>query len=47
MERRLHEAGFGAISQFGRELASERYLRNRTDGLTLPGYFQMIKAQVR
>jgi methyltransferase (TIGR00027 family) len=47
MERHLREAGFGAISQFGRELASERYLRNRTDGLTLPGYFQMIKAQVR
>jgi methyltransferase (TIGR00027 family) len=47
MERRLREAGFGAISQFGRDLATERYLRNRTDGLTLPAYFQMIQALVR
>lgn len=46
MERRLREAGFGAISQFGRDVATERYLRNRTDGLTLPAYFQMTKAQV-
>jgi methyltransferase (TIGR00027 family) len=46
MERRLCQAGFGALSQFGRDLATERYLRNRTDGLAMPGYFQMVKARV-
>jgi hypothetical protein len=46
IERRLREARFGTISHFWPERATERYFRNRTDGLTLPAYFQMIKAQV-
>ncbi len=46
MESHLREAGFETISHFGRDLATERYFRNRTDGLSLPGYFQMMKAQV-
>ena len=46
MERHLREAGFSSVSHFDRDLATERYFRNRTDGLSLPGYFQMMKAQV-
>jgi methyltransferase (TIGR00027 family) len=45
MERVLVHAGFGDIVHFGKEEATERYLRSRTDGLRLPAYFQMIKAR--
>jgi methyltransferase (TIGR00027 family) len=45
MGRVLVDAGFGDIVHFGKEEATERYLRSRTDGLRLPAYFQMIKAR--
>jgi methyltransferase (TIGR00027 family) len=44
MEQLLRVAGFSSIVRFGPEQAFDRYLRGRTDGSRLPGYFRMIKA---
>jgi methyltransferase (TIGR00027 family) len=44
MERMLRDAGFVSVVKFGPEEAFDRYLRGRTDGSRLPGYFRMIKA---
>jgi methyltransferase (TIGR00027 family) len=44
MERLLRAAGFSSVVKFGPEQAFDRYLRGRTDGSRLPGYFRMIKA---
>jgi len=46
LEANLKQAGFGDIVHFAAEQATERYLRGRKDGLTLPAYFRMIKARV-
>jgi methyltransferase (TIGR00027 family) len=46
LEIHLKRIGFGEIEHFGVEQATERYLVGRKDGLTLPGYFRMIKARV-
>jgi methyltransferase (TIGR00027 family) len=45
MERHCREAGFNQICHFGPEVAAERYLRGRGDGLRLPAHFHMIKAR--
>jgi methyltransferase (TIGR00027 family) len=47
MEAALRQAGFGVVEHLGPEEASARYLRGRTDGSRLPGYFRMAKATVR
>jgi methyltransferase (TIGR00027 family) len=44
MEDVLREAGFTAVTHFGLEAAYDRYLRGRSDGLRLPGYFRMVTA---
>ena len=44
MEQALRGAGFGSVAHLGPEAAYDRYLRGRTDGLRLPGYFHMAKA---
>jgi methyltransferase (TIGR00027 family) len=46
MERHLLRAGFDGVVHFGREEATERYLRGRGDGLCMPAYFHMIKASI-
>ena len=46
LEGHLKKIGFRRISHFGPEEAFERYLRGRADGLSLPGYFSFIKAEV-
>jgi O-methyltransferase involved in polyketide biosynthesis len=46
LERHFKQIGFGRISHFGPDDAFERYMRCRMDGLTLPGYFGFIKAEV-
>ncbi len=46
MEQALREAGFGSVVHLGPAAAYDRYLHGRTDGLRLPGYFQMAKATV-
>jgi O-methyltransferase involved in polyketide biosynthesis len=43
MEAILRRAGFSSVAHFGPEEAHERYLRGRTDGSRLPGYFRMAK----
>jgi methyltransferase (TIGR00027 family) len=44
MEAVLRQAGFSSVEHFGPEEAHERYLRGRTDGSRVPGYFRMAKA---
>ena len=44
MEGILRQAGFSSVVHFGPEEAFDRYLRGRTDGSRLPGYFRMVKA---
>jgi methyltransferase (TIGR00027 family) len=44
METVLRQAGFSSVVHFGPDDASNRYLRNRTDGSRLPAYFRMAKA---
>jgi hypothetical protein len=46
LETNMTQIGFDQIEHFGSEEATERYLLDRTDGLTLPGFFRMIKARV-
>ena len=46
LEGHLKERRFRLISHFGPEEAFERCLRGRADGLSLPGYFSFIKAEV-
>lgn len=46
IERCLEQIGFGQVSHFGPEEASAKYLSGRSDGLSLPGYFGMVKAKV-
>jgi methyltransferase (TIGR00027 family) len=46
LEVHLKQIGFGEIVHFGIKQATERYLLGRTDGLTLPAYFRMIKTRV-
>jgi hypothetical protein len=44
LESRLRCLGFSAVAHFSKAEAMARYLRGRTDGLTVPGYSQLIKA---
>jgi methyltransferase (TIGR00027 family) len=46
LETNMTQIGFDQIVHFGSKEATERYLLGRTDGLTLPGFFRMIKARV-
>jgi methyltransferase (TIGR00027 family) len=46
LEVHLRQTGFGDIVHFGADEAAQRYLLGRKDGLTLPAYFHVIKAQV-
>jgi hypothetical protein len=46
LETNMTQIGFDQIEHFGCEEAAERYLHGRTDRLTLPGFFRMIKARV-
>ena len=46
LETNMTQIGFDQIEHFGSEEATEQYLLGRTDGLTLPGFFRMIKARV-
>lgn len=46
LETALRQTGFEQIVHFGAHEAAERYLRGRTDELTLPGHFHIIKARV-
>jgi hypothetical protein len=46
LEAHLRHIGFGHIRHFGVKDATERYLLSRSDGLTLPGYFRMVKARI-
>jgi methyltransferase (TIGR00027 family) len=46
MEHHLLVAGFSRVVHFGPEEATERYLRGRGDGLSMPAYFHMIKASI-
>jgi methyltransferase (TIGR00027 family) len=46
MEHHLCDAGFGEIVHFGDREATERYVRERGDGLRLPAHFHMIKARI-
>ena len=43
MEDAFHQSGFRTITYFGPEEASNCYLRGRTDGSHLPGYFRMAQ----
>jgi O-methyltransferase involved in polyketide biosynthesis len=43
----LTQAGFRAVEHFGPAETFARYLRGRTDGARLPGYFRMAKATAR
>jgi len=45
LEAHLKQAGFGEIEHFDAKQAAARYLLGRTDSLSVPGYFRMIKAQ--
>jgi methyltransferase (TIGR00027 family) len=45
MERHCLDAGFAEIELFGSKEATERYFRGRSDGLSPPGHFCMIKAR--
>jgi methyltransferase (TIGR00027 family) len=44
MQDALTQAGFKSVEHFGPAEAFDRYLRGRTDGARLPGYFRMAKA---
>jgi methyltransferase (TIGR00027 family) len=44
--KHLGQIGFGQIRHFGVKDATERYLLSRSNGLTLPGYFHMVKARI-
>jgi len=46
LEKHFKQIGFGRISHFGPNDAFERHMRYRMDGLSLPGYFGFIKAEV-
>jgi O-methyltransferase involved in polyketide biosynthesis len=43
---RLLAMNYEAVTLFGPEQASARYLNDRTDGMRLPAYFHMIKAHI-
>jgi methyltransferase (TIGR00027 family) len=47
MQDVLAQAGFRSVQHFGPAEAFDRYLRGRTDGARLPGYFRMAKATTR
>jgi methyltransferase (TIGR00027 family) len=47
MQEALTQAGFRSVEHFGPAEAFDRYLRGRTDGARLPGYFRMAKATTR
>ena len=47
MQAALTQAGFRSVEHFGPAEAFDRYLRGRTDGARLPGYFRMAKATAR
>lgn len=46
LEGHLRQVGFKDISHFGQDEARMIYLAGRTDGLRLPAYFRIIKAQI-
>ncbi len=46
LAERLRSMGFADLEVLGPADASERYLSGRHDGLTVAGYFSMIKATV-
>jgi methyltransferase (TIGR00027 family) len=47
MHEALTRVGFRFVQHFGPAEAFDRYLRGRTDGARLPGYFRMAKATMR
>ena len=47
MEALLRTAGYDDVVHYGPDDLTERYLRGRTDGMRMPGYFNMMKATVR
>jgi methyltransferase (TIGR00027 family) len=46
LERILHEIGFREVTYFSNELATERYLKDRSDGLSLDPLIQMMSSGV-
>lgn len=46
LEGELRNLGFGQVSYLSQELASERYLKDRTDGLSLNIMMQLMSATV-
>ena len=44
MEEALRDSGFGAIRHFDPATAHARYLHDRTDGATLPGFARLTRA---
>lgn len=46
LQNDLHKIGFNDIFYLSRELATDRYLKNRGDGLNLDGVIQMMSATV-
>jgi hypothetical protein len=46
LERRVRQIGLDQVCHFGVKEATERYLVDRSDGLSLPGFFRMLKARV-
>ena len=46
LETGLHDIGFSQVTYFSNELANQRYLKDRSDGLSLNPLIQMMSATV-